>query len=285
MSKHGLYCIYDYKESLSTGRQSYASPGKISYLSAGTASVKSLEEYSSFREMMSSFRTDRPLLVMVHGWEVNLKGYLKRVKDVSELYDVDLLTFHWPSKMKAPKGGLVKDFEYVRTRIDDMLPSFLRFTEELTEYLYTAGESCNIVFLSLANLFAQRYAETLPGGAESPFHNLMLNEACVLRKDSRIWLERLQTMVSGSVYVTSNQHDQLLKIEENCFKRGPNLGHGPCPEEDRTPGVRYMDVSEYYKGVIDPMFSHMFYLGPFNQERQPVYAYFRQVFTARRNQQ
>jgi len=280
MSKHGLYCIYDYKESLTTGRQSFASPGKISYLSAGTVSADSIREHTSFREMMSSFRTGRPLLVMLHGWEVDLKSYLKRVKDVPDLYGVDLLTFLWPSKLKSGKGP-VNNFEYVRTRIDDMLPAFQGFVRELSGYLKERGEACNIVFLSLANLFARKYGEALADGERSPFHNLMLNEACVPAAGSSKWVSLLKNAVSGTVYVTSNRYDALLKLEETCYRRGTNLGHGPCPVSERVPGVFYVDVSEFYKGVIDPFFSHMFYLGPFNKKRQPVFEYFRQVFSHR----
>jgi len=276
--KHGLYCIYDYKDSLIAGRQSFTSPGKVSYLSAGSVSVDSIREYGSFPEMMSSFRTGHPLLVMLHGWEVDLKGYLKRVKDVPDLYGVDLLTFLWPSKLKSGKGP-VNNFEYVRNSIDGMLPAFMGFVMELDGYLRMRDESCNIVFLSLANLFAKKYAEALAEGERSPFHNLMLNEACVPAIGSASWVSTLKRAVSGTVYVTSNRYDALLRLEETCFKRGINLGHGPCPIGDRVPGVYYVDVSEFYKGVIDPFFSHMFYLGPFNEKRRPVFEYFRQVFT------
>jgi len=251
----------------------------VSYLSADNASVESLKEYSSFGEMMESFRTGRPLLVMVHGWEVDLKGYLKRVENVPELYGVDLLSFHWPSKLKNG-GGPVQNFEYVRNRIDDMFPAFLKFTEELEGYLNHCSERCNIVFLSLANLFARKYAEALPEGRMSPFHNLMLNEACVPREGSSVWLSALSKKVSGGIFVTSNGYDHLLRLEERCFKRGMNLGHGPCPAELRSPDVRYFDVSEYYRHVLNPFFSHMFYLGPFNARRKPVFEYFRDVFTA-----
>jgi len=285
MSRHGLYCIYDYKDSLVTGRQEYTSPGKVSYLSAGTASVDSIIEYSSFREMMDSFRTGRPLLVMLHGWEVDMKGYLKRIENVSELYGVDLLSFAWPSKLKGG-GGAVRNFDYVRRRVDEMVPDFIKFTEELSDYLQQVSEgTCNIVFLSLANVFAMRYALYVSSVGRSPFHNLMLNEACVTRAGSRVWLEPLVKVVSGKVYVTSNQHDHLLRIEEECFLRGTNLGHGPCPADMRTPGVVYNDVSDYYRHVIDPFFAHMFYLGPFNASRLPVFEYFRDVFTSRRNLQ
>lgn len=272
----GLYSIYDCR----TSSNDYS----LHYLTLKTFPNGRFEcnELTTFEDLLKTIDTGRDLVVMVHGYGVNLKKFSKRIEHFSYMYDVDLLTFFWPSMLKIKPGSPSRNFNYTKESIEDMQPYFNDFVKALSAYCHKTGKKCSMIYLSLGNTFAMnmgREIGTIKGAPDLSFvSNLLLNESCVPLRNHEKWVEPLAKSIHNKLYIVTNANDQLLELDESLYSSGRNLGRGPQEGDAIAPSAIYQDNTDLLENVIDPFFSHMYYLGPFRAKTIPIYNFYKDAF-------
>lgn len=280
----GLYCIYDYQESLLSGSQSYSpSDTQVHYLSFAPNTRKDFgyREFGTFSQMMDAVSTGRDLLIVVHGYGVDMKRFSKRMKGFPERYDVDVLTFFWPANLHKSGNGPVDDFDYIRKCVSEMSPRFRQFMSEVSEYASSCDRKVSIIFLSLANVFAMNMARDI-GKGDSTYlgflDNIILNQPCVPVEGHTDWVGFLSSGIKRNLYIVSNENDKLLQLEETLYKTGRKLGRGVADGDKMSPDACYRDFSNYINHSFSPFFSHMYYLGPLEGDLSPVFDFYFSAF-------
>ncbi len=281
-SSLGVCCIYDYQSSILTGNTNYSRmfDNKLQYVRVETEkNTINYTKKNNINDLASSLGRGGDLLVIVHGFGDNIEKVTKKMAHLPELYNIDVLVFSWPARVKSGRG-LIQNFDYTKRGIDRTIPMFYSFLNELSVYISKSNRKCSIMFLSLGNT----YAKTLGEGVLSKnapqisfFNNVVLNEACVPSKGHLSWVTPISDNIKGKTYIVSNKYDVVLKLAEQFCDKEHHLGRG-YDEGKRGERIVYKDFSEQLKGTITPFESHMFYLGPFQERTHCIYDFYNDVF-------
>ena len=236
----GVACIYDYTQSLTDNEMMFnpLTDTLIHYLFISSDSSSfAVTPVENIDELLSSLCVWKDLLVVIHGYGDGIGKFTNREPLLSGLYDVDVLVFSWPALIK--KGGKVGTFKATQENVDDVMPMFHKFLEELSGYVNTNRINCSLFFHSLGNRFAMLLGEEYASGKTdfdlSFVDKIVLNQACVPLKDYYLWAVPLSKQISGTLSITYNRRDIVLSIARSFSEKERQLGQGPTKKVPYIP--------------------------------------------------
>ena len=154
----------------------------------------------------------------IHGFNQTFASGLQTSWQLSQLYDVDVILFSWPSN----PGGFVTD-EYRRARqaakasanaLDrtlDKLGSYL--LNRPYEEMWRCPASLNLLAHSLGNFMLESVArEPIFIPNVSLFKNLIFHQADVNNRLHKYWIDQVE--YGTRLYVTINEEDLVLKASD-----------------------------------------------------------------------
>lgn len=154
----------------------------------------------------------------IHGFNQTFASGLQTSWQLSQLYDVDVILFSWPSN----PGGFVTD-EYRRARqaakasanaLDrtlDKLGSYL--LNRPYEEMWRCPASLNLLAHSLGNFMLESVArEPIFIPKVSLFKNLIFHQADVNNRLHKYWIDQVE--YGTRLYVTINEEDLVLKASD-----------------------------------------------------------------------
>jgi hypothetical protein len=154
----------------------------------------------------------------VHGFNQSFATGLEASWQLSQLYDVDVILFSWPSK---PGGFVTDEYRRARQAAKASANALDRTLDKLGSYLldrpYDEIKQCpvvlNLLVHSLGNFMLESVAREpvfLP--SVSLFKNLIFHQADVDNRLHKYWIDRVE--YGTRLYVTINEEDLVLKASD-----------------------------------------------------------------------
>jgi esterase/lipase superfamily enzyme len=154
----------------------------------------------------------------IHGFNQSFLESLTACHRIQTLYDVDVITFSWPSN----PGGFVLD-EYKRARQAARASSNAldRTLELLGHYLANRPleeiQNCqisfNLLIHSLGNFLVENFVrDPIFSNETRIFDNVIFHQADVDNSDHKRWIDRIKH--GRRIYITHNESDSVLKASD-----------------------------------------------------------------------
>jgi len=157
-------------------------------------------------------------LFFVHGFNQSFAKGLESSWNFSQLYDVDVILFSWPSN---PGGFVTDEYRRARQAAKASANALDRTLDKLGSYLlnrpYEDIQRCpvslNLMAHSLGNFILESVArEPIFIPNISLFKNLIFHQADVDNRLHQYWIDRVN--YSSRMYVTINEEDLVLKASD-----------------------------------------------------------------------
>ena len=157
-------------------------------------------------------------LFFIHGFNQSFAGGLETSWQLSQIYNVDVILFSWPSN---PGGFVTDEYRRARQAAKASANALDRSLDKLGSYLvnrpYEEIQQCpvslNLMAHSLGNFMLESVARD-PIFMEniSLFTNLIFHQADVDNRLHEYWIDRVT--YSSRMYVTINEEDLVLKASD-----------------------------------------------------------------------
>jgi hypothetical protein len=214
----------------------------------------------------------------IHGFNQSFADGLRASWDITQVYDVDVMLFSWPSN---PGGFVTDEYRRARQAAKASANALDRTLDKLGSYMlnrpYAEIQQCqislNLLVHSLGNLMMESVArEPVFLGNISLFTNIIFHQADVDNRLHRFWIDRVE--YGSRMYVTINEEDLVLKASDLI---SPNrLGNTVEGLNGERP--TYIDFT-HGSGVGG---AHNLFLEV--QDNASVMGFFRQVFNGQRGE-
>ena len=173
-------------------------------------SKRALKEY--FNELKKS---GKACVFYIHGFNKSFEESLIQASNISEIYDVGVIAFSWPS---YPGGWIVNDYDKAKAiasnsvvALDRTLEKFCSFRGQEPDCV--RGLSINLLIHSLGNYMFEKFICAPIFSTETRvFDNIVLNAADVDLAGHEHWTNNLK--YSRRVYATLNEEDWVLGWSE-----------------------------------------------------------------------
>jgi hypothetical protein len=211
-------------------------------------------------------KSNRPLVIFIHGSGQGFKTALEKAETFSSLYDTNILSLDWPI------GEKTGDYKIANRKAGDSGKAFA----PVFERIMAALSSDNTIFIdtfshSMGNYVLQKLVESSDKSVFSGVNRVIINAADVMLKDNKVWVEKLTNNTKNKVFIVSNRNDRVIKcsagigfrinapicgmVVSNRIK-GARLGN-TIPSSNFADGATYLDVTKINN--IDN--KHEYYLG------------------------
>jgi len=222
-AKTVIVCTYNYKLS---AQEREISTSKLHYLvnAYDKNHAINLTEKNDFSSAMEEAFTAKNILLFVHGDDFDIEKLVVRGADFPELYNVNTILFAWSSYRTSHNS--IKNYNNSKKSVDLCFPHFLQLVDSIKNYAIKNNVKATVIFHSLGNIFAQKYALFLANNPEiQPFFtNIIINAACVPTKNHAFWVDILGQKTSNHVYITVNKNDKILQLASAFIEYKPMLG-------------------------------------------------------------
>lgn len=154
----------------------------------------------------------------VHGFNQSFAKGLEASWQLSQLYDVDVILFSWPSN---PGGFVTDEYRRARQAAKASANALDRTLDKLGQYLVNrpfeeiqqCPVSLNLLAHSLGNFIVESVArEPIFIPNVSLFKNLIFHQADVDNRLHEYWIDRVE--YGTRLYVTINEEDLVLKASD-----------------------------------------------------------------------
>ena len=237
-TKTVIVCTYNYK----LPPQKRTTNDKIHYIvsTCYKTSVITLTEKKDFSSAMDEAFLPKNILLFVHGDGFDIEKLAFRAADFPELYNINTILFAWSS---------YKNYNNSKKNIDLDFPYFLQLVDSIKNYAMKNNVKASVIFHSLGNIFAQKYAFYLENNpdVQQPFTNIIINSACIPTKDHIFWVDVLCQKASNNVYITVNKNDKILKLASIFKERKQILGKNQGGKISEN--ANYIDFTNDLKNV------------------------------------
>ncbi|WP_299492629.1 alpha/beta hydrolase [Acaryochloris sp. IP29b_bin.137] len=154
----------------------------------------------------------------IHGFNQSMLDTLNACREIQTLYEVDVLTFTWPSN---PGGFVTREYQQARQAARASSNALDRTLELLGRYLSNRSledmRNCRISFNllvhSLGNYVFENFVRDPIFSDETRiFDNVIFHQADVDNRSHTQWVDRVEH--SRRVYITLNEGDSVLKASD-----------------------------------------------------------------------
>ena len=275
-----IVCTYNYK--LPT-KERVIDESNVRYLISTydkTSSITLLEK-NDFSSTLEEAFSKKNILLFVHGDDFDIDKLAMRSTDISELYNVNTICFAW-SSYKTSRNS-IKNYNISKKNVDLCFSHFLQLVDSLNNYVIKNNVKASVIFHSLGNIFAQKYASFLENNLDKyqPFTNVIINSACVLAKDHAFWIDILCRKTSNKVYITVNKNDKILKLASTFIEYKPLLGKNPG--RNTSQNAYYIDFTNVLKNVSNDKkmpSSHTYFISYPPRENSEIKNFYDKLFNS-----
>ena len=207
----------------------------------------SLTEEDNFSLVMNEAFSPQNILLFVHGDDFDLEKLAIRGADFPDLYNINTILFAWQSYRISHNS--IKNYNNSKKNADLSFPYFLQLVDSIKNYAMKHQVKASVIFHSLGNIFAQKYALFLEDNPDTqqPFTNIILNSACVPAKDHVRWVDILCQKASNKVYVTVNKNDNILLLASTFIEHQHLLGRKIGRKTSQN--AYYIDFTDILRNV------------------------------------
>ena len=243
-----IACSYNYKLSAKE-RDASINEDIIYYLinTYNKTSVISSVEKNDFSSAMDEAFSPKNILLFVHGDGFNIEKLTLCGAEFADLYNVNTVLFAWASYKTS--NNAIKNYNRSKKNVELSFTSFLQLVDSIKKYSQQNDVKASIIFHSLGNLFAQKYALYLHNNpnVHQFFTNIIINSACVQSKEHALWVDILCEKSSNNVYVTINKKDKILHLASTFVEHHSMLGRNP--ENNKSQNAHYIDFTMALKNI------------------------------------
>ncbi len=154
----------------------------------------------------------------IHGFNQSILDNLNACREIQSLYDVDVITFSWPSN---PGGIVTREYRRARQAARASSNALDRTLEILGRYLANrpledmrnCQISLNLLIHSLGNYLVENFVRDPVFSNETRiFDNVIFHQADVDNRNHAQWIDRIQH--GRRIYITLNESDSVLKASD-----------------------------------------------------------------------
>jgi esterase/lipase superfamily enzyme len=202
---------------------------------------------NDFSSAMHEAFAPKNILLFVHGDDIDIENLAIRGADFPELYNVNTILFAWPSYRISHNS--IKNYHNSKKNAELSFHCFLQLVDSIKNYSIKNNVKASIIFHSLGNIFAQKYALFLENNPDIQqfFTNIILNSACVPAKGHASWVDILCQKSSNNVYITINKNDKILQLASIFIEHKPTLGRKIGNEKSQN--AHYIDFTKELKNI------------------------------------
>jgi hypothetical protein len=167
----------------------------------------------SFDAALKQLDNKKDFVLYIHGDGATFKETLERCLMIHDNYNVNVISFFWPSKVPELNG--LKNFKNSFNNVKKYLAYFKTFLEMFQSYKINnsaafANVHCTLLLHSLGNYFIENLVrDSLCSDlTKDLFDNIVLNAAAVPEKKHKAWVEKLN--FQKNIFIISNKKDFSL---------------------------------------------------------------------------
>lgn len=171
-----------------------------------------------FEQIMTDIKTgkrNKNWVFYIHGFNQSILDSLNACREIERLYNVDVLTFSWPSN---PGGFVVNEYRRAQQAARASSNALDRTLELLGRYLANrplvdmrnCRISLNLLIHSLGNFLVESFIRKPVFSDETRiFDNIIFHQADVDHRTHTQWMDRI--LHGRRIYITLNESDATLK--------------------------------------------------------------------------
>lgn len=200
-------------------------------------------------------KSNRPLVVFIHGSGQGFKTALAKAETFSSLYDTNILSLDWPI------GERTGDYKIANRKAGDSGKAFAPVFNRIMAALSSDNAVHTAIFShSMGNYVFQNLVESSDKSVFNGVKRVIINAADVMLENHEAWVGKLADNTTNRVYVVINQKDQVITCSAGkgglgrlksifCAIAGHNMIKGDrlgnmIPESNFADGTVYLDVSD-----------------------------------------
>lgn len=194
---------------------------QVELLPEGNLETGPMPSQLLFQEIMEGIRAGKyrqHWVFYIHGFNQSFAQSLEASREISRIYDVDVILFSWPSN---PGGFVTDEYKQAKQAARASANAIDRALGKLADYLInrpqlaiqTCRVSINLLVHSLGNYLVENFVRRpifLP--EKRIFDNILFHQADVDNHLHRFWVDRLS--YSRRIYITINEEDLVLKASD-----------------------------------------------------------------------
>lgn len=194
---------------------------QVELLPEGNLEAGPMPSQLLFQEIMEGIQAGtyrQHWVFYIHGFNQSFAQTLEASREISRIYDVDVILFSWPSN---PGGFVTDEYKQAKQAARASANAIDRALGKLADYLInrpqseiqTCRVSINLLVHSLGNYLVENFVRRpifLP--EKRIFDNILFHQADVDNHLHRFWVDRLS--YSRRIYITINEEDLVLKASD-----------------------------------------------------------------------
>lgn len=220
--------------------------------------LTSLQEFNheNFLQTLESFieeakKEGKNLVFFVHGNNQSFKKNLDKCQKIEKIHGVKVIAFSWPSQPFKSQGWLDlknKKKNYKKARKNAKNSETIKALAKTLDILQKClDKNTEISFMAHSlGCYLYQYYLLLNNKYNSPrFNNVILCQADTDIGGHGIWVKKILTFVSDTVYITINSNDGALPWAEFVIPSlpGPRLGQRVPDKNERSNHAIYVDFT------------------------------------------
>ncbi len=249
------------------------------YLLDSSKTVSNCHQINGIENLNEILNCDKDILLFIHGDGKTTNDAVIRGLAIQNLYDVKVIVFSWPSKMKNENG--IKNFKNSKKNIELGIGKFKEMLLQIQELkkkrdFQTAKIHISLFMHSLGNYYMERLVkDSLLGDLDDNlFDNIILNAAAVNEKEHSKWINKLH--IQKRIYITSNKQDFNLNGVRIFTKSRKQLGERlklPISEN-----ANYINFTKAIGFMFPTHLTHTYFLGGITKEKENVNQFYFNLF-------
>ena len=281
-SKTVIASAYNHKLSAKE-REASLKENEIYYFisTSNKTSELSLTEKNNFSSAMEEAFSPKNILLFVHGDGFDIEKLAVRGAEFPDLYNINTVLFAWASYKTS--NNSIKNYHKSKKNAELSFISFLQLVDSIRNYAIENNVKASVIFHSLGNVFAQKYALFLENNPDVHqfFTNIIINSASVPAKEHAFWVDMLCKKSSNNVYITVNKNDKILNLVSTFVEYKSMLGRNPG--YNKSQNAHYIDFTMLLKNISSDKkmpSCHTYFISYPPRENSKIWEFYNQLFNS-----